>query len=390
MSNGGEVPVATDTQLSEDNAAHKAVVVVAAIVTALFGLTATIGITGNHINRLYRNAPAFPVIVLFFLIAGVTITLLAPLRGNANDRKGWSAVGTVIFLTAVWAFISGGLLVIGKSNRPELDVTLDTAQEVPIIRANIRYEGLKSRERIHIQAGGGVSADESLKLESLYEAEVGADEHGNLEKVVEIPITRSSIRRFFVVTASSRDAGKVSEEIAGSGVNGQDRKPMGGNTDSEKDADRSLCAQLVDRAVLDSGVSSCVESSVPSYVWAPVLSTAWNDEYSELLLTVVDNDLAPTGAVTVRVTSAPDGSPVFAARLVRNKSTGLDQTINIPVSAAVTHLCVEAHRGLEPLKDECSASPQADDSSWVYVSRPPRTGGGFAPASLFAPLPITR
>lgn len=374
MSNGDEVPAAPDDESSEDNPAHKAVVVVAAIVTALFGLTATIGITSDHINRLYRNLPVFAVIVFFFLIAGVTITLLVPLLGgNVNDGKGWSAVGTVIFITAAWAFISAGLLVIGKSNRPELDVTLDRAHEVPMIKANIRYEGLKSRERIHIQVGGGVSADDSLKLESLYEAEVGADEHGNLNKVVEVPISSSSIRRFFVITASSEEASKVSAEIAGRGMNGEEGKAMAARADSEKAADSSLCAQLVDRALFDSGVSSCVESSVPSYVWAPVLSTAWNEGYSELLLTVVDNDLAPTDAVTVRVTSAPDGSTLFAARLVRNKPTGLDQTINIPVSAAVTQLCVEAHRGLEPLKDECSASPQADDSSWVYVSRPPRT-----------------
>lgn len=390
MSNGDDTPDAPAIELSEENEAHKAVVVVAAIVTALFGLTATIGITGNHINRLYRNAPEFPVIVFFFLIAGVTITLLAPLRANVTRRKGLSVTGTVIFMLAVWGFISGGLFIIGESNRPELDVTLDTAHDAPIIRANIRYEGLKSRERIHIQAGGGVSADDSLKLESLYEAEVGADEHGNLEKVVEIPITRGSIRRFFVVTASSDDAAKVSEEIAGSGVHGEDKKPMAGSADSENEADSSLCAQLVDRAVLDSGLSSCVESSVPSYVWAPVLSTAWNDGYSELLLTVVDNDLAPTDAVTVRVTSAPDGSPLFAARLVRNKATGLDQTVKIPIPVAVAQLCVEAHRGLEPLQDKCSASPQADDSSWVYIHRPSTTGGRVAPASMFVPLPITR
>lgn len=76
-----------------------------------------------------------------------------------------------------------------------------------------------------------MSADDSLKLASLYEAEVGVGEHGNLKKVVEVPITRNKEilrgHRFL------RGRGERQYRDRGHSVDSGATKPEAGKEDSE-------------------------------------------------------------------------------------------------------------------------------------------------------------
>jgi hypothetical protein len=268
------------------NPAHAGLLVLVASITALFGLLTTIGISGDHVSRLYRNYEDWAFAFFGLITLGVAITLMSPLVGSKLGK--WlTAIGILIFFGGVFLVIAGGVKAVGTTNRPEIEARLDTTGSLPIIRAVVRYEGLKSTQRVSLEVVGGLpeigstNTETRLRSVTLFQTELGPDASGNLNRTFEVPVAVATLSRFFVITRSAADAA----------TNAQADKPT---------VDQGLCAQL-SKANLQNELASCVEVAVPPFLRGPDISASWNDDASLLNVVVRDPELPLTQAVAVKV-----------------------------------------------------------------------------------------
>jgi hypothetical protein len=330
--------------------------VIAAIISTLFTIFTTIGITGDHLSRMYRNYDVLTITSFVIIIFGVGLTLTAPF---AKRKKRRTTAGIWIFLVGVGSALGTGIAAVGTENRPELTALIKLKDGVPTIVASVRYEGLKSTDKVTLQIVGGVPrANKALERRRLLSIELGPDPRGNLEREFEVPISPSTLSRFYVIT-------------------GPDSNDLLDATSKGNKTPRGLCTSLAEEDVLTSDLASCVEVAVPDYTRIPDVEARWAD-HEHLEVSVRDTHLRMTEPLALRVMGKGPGeivaSPLFDALLPRTDGTsGEGRKLYIEVPAGYGEVCVEAVRGMSRsnVRPDCMGRPAEDDNAaWLLMARP--------------------